>query len=290
MATDIIKYEFKPGLPVEFEVLQLHDLYKKHKDLITAPHRTGFYHILWFRKGKPTHFVDFAPVSIQPNTILFLNKDNVQRFDPKEHFDGIAILFTDNFYCRTEADTKFLRSSSLFNDMLAVPTIKPDNSTGLFASLVQQMNVEIQNKKDQYQSAILQNHLHNFLMLAEREIQKQYASKTKQGPDLDYVILFRDLLEKHFKIEKHVQFYAGEMMITEKRLNQATAKLLGKTPKHMIDERVLLEAKRLLAYTKETIKEIGFVLGFEEPTNFIKYFRKHSQLTPVEFREKNTAE
>ncbi|WP_459640649.1 helix-turn-helix domain-containing protein [Flavobacterium sp. CGRL2] len=65
--------------------------------------------------------------------------------------------------------------------------------------------------------------------------------------------------------------------------------MLGKTPKEIIDDRVMLEAKRLLAHTNENVKEISYELGFEEPTNFIKYFRKHSNSTPVEFRESHTS-
>jgi AraC-like DNA-binding protein len=49
---------------------------------------------------------------------------------------------------------------------------------------------------------------------------------------------------------------------------------------------VVLEAKRLLAHTTSSIKEIGFELGFDEPTNFIKYFRKHVASTPIDFRSK----
>jgi AraC family transcriptional regulator, transcriptional activator of pobA len=62
---------------------------------------------------------------------------------------------------------------------------------------------------------------------------------------------------------------------------------LGKTPKEIIDDRILLEAKRILAHTTESIKEISYYLGFEEPTNFIKYFKKHASVTPTEFREQN---
>lgn len=58
----------------------------------------------------------------------------------------------------------------------------------------------------------------------------------------------------------------------------------------MIDDRVMLEAKRLLAHTQDTIKEIGYTLGYDEPTNFIKYFKKHNGQTPVEFREQFTME
>lgn len=285
MTTDIKKYSFKPGLPQEFEIIGIADLYKNFSNTLTTPHRTGFYHILWFQKGNPTHFVDFNPVKIKPNTLLFLNKDTVQLFDKRGNFDGKVILFTDSFFCKTEADIKFLRSSILFNDLFSISQIQLQKTTSLFTNLFRLMETELTNEKDNYQSDILKNHLHNFLLLSERERRKQNFTEIKKGADLDYVMLFKDLLENQYRKIKQVSKYAEQIRVTEKRLNQATSKVLGKSPKQMIDERILLEAKRLLAHTNESIKEIGFELGFYEPTNFIKYFRKHINSTPVEFRE-----
>ena len=75
------------------------------------------------------------------------------------------------------------------------------------------------------------------------------------------------------------------MAVSEKKLTKSIAATLGKSPKALIDERIVLEAKRLLVHTNSSIKEIGFDLGFDEPTNFIKYFRKHEAKTPIEFRK-----
>lgn len=285
MKSDIKKFTFKQGLPQEFELVGIGQLYNDHSDTLTTPHRTGFYHILWFQKGNPTHLVDFNPVTVKPNTILFLNKDTVQRFDKKGGFDGKAILFTDNFFCKTETDTKYLRSSILFNDLFSVSQIQMSKTASLFADLFKLMEKELENEKDISQSDILKNLLHNFLLLSERERRKQDFTEIKKGADLDYVMLFKDLLETNYRKLKQVSNYAKKISVTEKRLNQATSKILDKSPKQMIDERVMLEAKRLLAHTNESVKEIGFDLGFDEPTNFIKYFRKHSNSTPVEFRE-----
>lgn len=284
MKSDIKKYTFKQGLPQEFELIGIQQLYNKHSDTLTAPHRTGFYHILWFQQGNPTHLVDFNPVKIKPNTILFLNKDTVQRFDKQGGFDGKAILFTDNFFCKTETDTKYLRSSILFNDLFSVCQIQMSKTASLFADLFKLMEKELENEKDISQSYILKNLLHNVLLLSERERRKQDFDEIRKGADLDYVMLFKDLLETNYRKLKQVSIYAKKISVTEKRLNQATSKILDKSPKQMIDERVMLEAKRLLAHTNESVKEIGFDLGFDEPTNFIKYFRKHSHSTPVEFR------
>ena len=150
------------------------------------------------------------------------------------------------------------------------------------------MTDELQSKKDNAQADILKNLLHNFLLHSERERRKQNFTEIKKGADLDYVILFKDILEANYKNQKQVNYYAKEIIITEKRLNQATTKILDKSPKELIDERVLLEAKRILAHTTESVKEISYQLGFEEPTNFIKYFKKHTSVTPTEFREQNT--
>src|SRR5690349_14038069 len=288
MTKNIKKYDFKAGLPQEFEIVDLAELYATFKDTITTTHRTGFYHIIWFQQGSPTHLVDFDPIKIKTNTLLFLNKDTVQRFDNKTKFGGKAILFTDSFFCKTETDTRFLRNSILFNDLFSVSQIQVNKQFKLFADLLQQMTDELHNIKDNSQGDILQNLLHNFLLHAERERRKQNFTEIKKGADLDYVMLFKDLLETGYKSQKQVNNYAKQILITEKRLNQATTKVLGKSPKEIIDDRIMLEAKRTLAHTTESVKEIGYNLGFEEPTNFIKYFKKHSKFTPTEFREQNT--
>lgn len=289
MKSEIKKYSFKQGLPQEFELVGIGELYKHHSDKLATAHRTEFYQILWFQKGSPTHLVDFNPVKIKPNTLLFLNKHTVQRFDKNGGFDGKAILFTDTFFCNTENDTKFLRSTILFNNLFSFSKIQLSKTASLFADLFQLMETELENEKDSSQSNILKNLLHNLLLLSVREGRKQDFKEIKKGADLDYLMLFKDLLDANYRRLKKVSDYAKKISVTEKRLNQATSKILDKSPKQMIDERIMLEAKRLLAHTNESVKEISLELGFDEPTNFIKYFRKHSQLTPVEFREQFTS-
>lgn len=287
MSKNIITYDFKAGLPQEFELVDLAVLYENFKDTLTSIHRTGFYHIIWFQQGNPVHWVDFNPIKIKANSLLFLSKDTVQRFDHTIRFSGKAILFTDNFFSLTEEHTRFLHNSPLFNNLLSISQIKLKKKSTQFVSLLQQMTEELQHTKDNAQADILRNLLHNFLLLAERERQEQGFTNIKKGADLDYVMLFKDLLEVSYKKQKKVTYYARQIIVTEKRLNQATSKVLGKSPKELIDNRVLLEAKRILAHTNESVKEIAYHLGFEEPTNFIKYFRKHTTLTPTEFREEN---
>ena len=286
MALDIQKYGFKEGLPHELELVNLGELYTDSYDELVVPHRADFYQIIWFKKGRPKHMVDFHPLTIEPNTILFVDKNSIQCFDASVPIDGEVLLFTDNFFCKTEEDTKFLRSSKLFNDLYAIATIQVKEQLPLFTGFFQFMAAELRNGVDVYQADILRNQLKNLLLVSERERQNQNNIRVDKGTDLDCVIQFRDLLDKQFHMQKSVTKYANQLNVTQKRLNSATLKIIAITPKQMIDARVILEAKRLLVHTLKSVKEIGYTLGFEEPTNFVKYFKKHQSTTPIEFRNK----
>lgn len=281
----IQKYDFKEGLPQELEILELNQLISEFKDEITTPHRAEFYQIIWFQKGNSTHMIDFNHVEIKPNTLLFINKNSVQQFDKSCNFDGKIILFTDAFFCKEEADTKFLKSTILFNDLLSISSVYVPNLSSILNELLLQIEIESKNIKDEYQSDILRNSLKNMLFISERERKKQGFIEIKKGADLDIVMQFKNELEQYYYKEKGVLYYADVLHITKKRLNKATSIILESTPKNIIDARIILEAKRLLVHTKESVKEISFALGFEEPTNFIKYFKKHQKTTPLEFRE-----
>lgn len=286
MADEIKKLKFKPNTELQVEVIPLHTLTTVSKDHLITPHRTNFYHIFLFENCQPTHYVDFNPIKIEPYTLLFIDKDRVHQFDKLLNYQGQVLIFTDDFFCTTENDTKFLRSSILFNDLADKPTIKLnkiefEKYTNICRSITEELSLPADNTKH----ILLKNLLHNFLLLADREKRKQGFTELKKGADLDYTLLFRDLLESNYLKFKSVNDYAKLICISEKRLGQATTKVLGKSPKEIINDRILLEAKRLLVHTNLTIKEIGQELGFEDPAYFVRYFKKHTSTTPTEFRE-----
>ncbi|MDR8394301.1 helix-turn-helix domain-containing protein [Aliifodinibius sp. S!AR15-10] len=280
------KIDFKEGLDIEFEIVNLSNIYKQHKAGMTTAHRLNFYQILWFIEGNPVHLVDFKPVQAEPNTLVFVGKDQVEVFDKHGEFEAKCILFTDFFFCKSNADAEFLRNSILFNDLLDISSIKLHEQIDVFLNLFRQMELEYQNTGESYHSDILRKLLHSFLLLAERERRKQKDfTEIKKSAGLDYTIQFKELLENQFREVKQVNEYARQLNITPKRLHQVTTGVLGESPKKVIDERVILEAKRLLAHSTDTIKEVGFTLGFDEPTNFSKYFKNNAGISPLEFRE-----
>jgi len=285
MADEIKKLKFKRNAELQIEVISLQTLTTVSKDQLITPHRTNFYHIFLFGNCQPIHFVDFEPINIEPYSLLFIDKDRVHQFDQLLNYEGRILIFTDDFFCTSESDTRFLRSSILFNDLAGKLTIKL-NKTDFekFIHICESITDELSLPTDNSKHILLKNLLYNFLLLSEREKRKQGYTELKKGADLDYTLLFRDLLENNFTKLKSVNDYSKIICITEKRLGQATAKVWGKSPKEIITDRILLEAKRLLVHTNLSIKELGQELGFEDPAYFVRYFKKNTETTPVEFR------
>lgn len=283
----IHKYQFKEGVCIEFEIIDIKDLYDNAYDKVTNPHRANFYHIIWFQSGITAHWIDFRPIEIKDNTLLFIERDVVHAFS-KQTSDiiGKAILFTDHFFGKSETDAHFLETSILFNDLLTICLVDAQRHTPVFENLIQLMLDEFKNDADYFQVDILRNYLHNFMLQAERVRKKQNFIEITKSIELNYVVEFKQLVNKKFKNEKRVSLFAEKLNISEKRLNKALSKILNKTAKEIIDERIVLEAKRLLTNTSLTIKEVAYELGYDEPTNFIKFFKKHEAITPTEFKEK----
>ncbi len=274
---------FKQGGPLQVEVIDLASLSSNHRQIITQPHRADFYHVFWFQECSPIHVVDFMKIKTVPNSLLFVNKESVHTFDDTP-YKGKVVIFTDNFFCVTDRDRQFLHNSLLFNGLYPTAAIPVKRDDDFVTDAMRRMEAELKLTNDGAQSDILHNLLHNLLLSSERLWQKQKVERASKGIDFDYTVLFKDLLEVHFRTDKLVNAYASKMAVSEKRLNKATTQVLGKTPKEIIEERVILESKRLLTYTNLSVKEIAVAMGFDEPTYFIRFFRKQTGGTPLEFR------
>ena len=96
---------------------------------------------------------------------------------------------------------------------------------------------------------------------------------------------FKKSVDKNYKKEHSTTFYAHELYITPDHLNRTVKAKIGTTAKECIQSRIIIEAKRLLYITALTSKEIAYELGFNEPANFSAFFKKHTQLSPSNFKK-----
>jgi AraC-like DNA-binding protein len=96
---------------------------------------------------------------------------------------------------------------------------------------------------------------------------------------------FRKLLEADFSRQHQVQYYASTLGMSEKTLSRVCLATTGVPAKAIISQRLTLEAKRLLSHTTLAVQTIGRDLGFEEATNFVKFFQKQAGMAPLAFRQ-----
>ncbi|SBS29458.1 HTH-type transcriptional activator RhaS [Marinomonas spartinae] len=126
----------------------------------------------------------------------------------------------------------------------------------------------------------------NMLRLSGEEHPKKQHSQNE-------ILCFREfstLIEKYFLKEKQIQFYCQQLNINESRLNYLCKKITGASPKKMINNRILLEAKRLLTHTNKNLTEISYTLGYIDPSYFSRFFIKHANISPSEFRKHHRTE
>ncbi|MBC7973753.1 MAG: AraC family transcriptional regulator, partial [Myxococcales bacterium] len=98
---------------------------------------------------------------------------------------------------------------------------------------------------------------------------------------------FFTILEADHATTRSVAHYARRAGISPRRLGELVHAHTGKSTKQVIDERVILEQKRLLVHSELSVKELAARTGFAEPTNLVKFFRHHTQTTPAEFRDQH---
>ena len=98
---------------------------------------------------------------------------------------------------------------------------------------------------------------------------------------------FVELVENHYKERLPISYYANELRCSESKLNRVCKTILKESPLKVINKRITDEAKRMLSFSQQAIKEISFSLGFTSQTYFVAFFQKNTGLSPNEFRKAN---
>ncbi|KFI28655.1 AraC family transcriptional regulator [Haematobacter massiliensis] len=103
--------------------------------------------------------------------------------------------------------------------------------------------------------------------------------------DLDLLNRYRGLIESHFRHERAPSFYAQALAVTPARLNAACRARGETTASELLYQRILIEAKRHLAYTDHTVSEVAHIAGFDDPAYFSRFFSRHLGLSPAAYRQ-----
>lgn len=232
---------------------------------VPFPHRHDFWQIILITAGTGIHQIDFETFKVKARQIFIIKPGQVHRWKMNAGIKGIIV--------------EYARSNQLINspDEIVLP-VKEFQTLKMLTDI---MLSEFTSKGLDSDSS-LRSLLNSFLIQLER-----HTPKTGPGKSTSILENFKNLVEKNFMREHRVEFYAEKLGITSKALTMQVSRSIGKSPRAVIQDRFMIEARRYLAFSSMSIAEIGFELGFEDANYFTRFFRTHEKMTPAAFRKKN---
>ncbi|MBS0329616.1 MAG: AraC family transcriptional regulator [Proteobacteria bacterium] len=269
------------------DALTLVDLRRRAgPNLLSNPQRVDFHHLLLAHKGTARHMVDFVEHELEPGSVLLVHPGQVQQWRIREGFEGQLALIS------SEALAPSVARSDVVMRMLALPEwpVVSKPSQRLFTEAVADMtrlSADVHRfEGTDLEAGIIRHELLTLLLRLARELRAVRPAR-ESTREADVHALFAKELEVGYAKRLSVIDYANRLGFSESTLSRACVATVGRTAKEEIDRRAALEAKRLLVHSQATAAHIGHQLGFTEPTNFVKFFRRNVGCTPLEFREQH---
>lgn len=241
------------------------------------PHKHDFFQILIVTGGTGQHRIDFINHKVRPGEIYMMKPGQMHSWMLSRGSKGYLVEF--NF----QSLNSLKENLTIINDFSNSPdvfTIEAKKDLTEIANLAEIMLKESELKREMHDLS-LQGYLLSFLI----SLIRLYQKTLKQEKALNIIGKFRSLLEKNFKHAHAVEFYAKQLKTSPRALTMQLTRSIGRPPRELIQERILLEAKRYLAFSHLTIAEIGYELGFDDPNYFTRFFRIHEKKTPAVFRK-----
>ena len=257
---------------VGMELYRMPEFFQQLKGVETdTMHLHGFYEIIWFQKGSGTHYVDFNQYAIAPGTIIFISPGQIHSFDTKHDQEGYVLKIC----------------AELFDDFVSLSCVTvQDKDSAALEMLVAAMQEELK-KED---SLGHREALHALVKLFVIMVRRSYAEINPSAPNPHKVsykafLNFRKLIEENYCRLHTVKDYASLLNVSSKTLTLYVNECSKYSPLELINNRIILEAKRLLRYSVLSVKEIAFRLGFEDPSYFAKFFKRLVKQSPADYRE-----
>lgn len=227
--------------------------------------------------------VDDREVDLYPGTITCTTY--LQKLQIDNNRDGLKVLvFNREFYCVHTHDSEVSCNGLLFFGSTVSPVLRLDEEEVKRLRILFNVLEEEFEEKDQSQEEMLRILLKRFIIRCTRMAKDQILKNNDSQSDIDIVRKFNVLVEEHFKEKKSVSEYAELMFKSPKTITNVFSKYSEDSPLQVIHKRVIMEAKRMLLYTDKTAKEIGFELGYSDPSQFSKLFKNHAGKTTTEFK------
>ena len=288
MKTDIQRLGYQPQAPyqLDLEVFSVGDLRRRGKEQVRVTHRYEFHTLVCVTQGTCTQMVDFKSISCEPGSLLVVRAGQAHNYGQSDEWDGWNLLFRPEFVLpvsTTSHDLKLALDLESLPEHMTLSSQELRKATDLFQQMREDTLMDVLTGAPQEDvHRLLRHQLHTLLTrlsILHGRRQTQLVSPASQRFQR-----FQQLVDQRFAQWHQVAAYANQLGYSEKSLARAVAAATGMPAKAFIAARINLEAKRLLVHMDMPVTTIAEKLGFDEATNFSKFFRREVGCTPAEFR------
>jgi AraC-like DNA-binding protein len=233
------------------------------------------------KKGTGSHEIDFTLYNINDHTVFLMRPGQVHKLTLMANSIGYLIQFkTDFLYTHNSTSQNHLTKLIQYNTY----QLEPEGFCKVENIIKESIN-ELNEKKKGYQE-ILKANLSIFLieLLRQRQLKSVPTAQINSYAQ-EKLEKFLELVETNYATHKQVSHYTNLLHLSSYQLSAATKSLLNKTPSEIINDYIILEAKRQLLATTNQISQIAYNLGYEDASYFTRFFKKHTAASPENFRQ-----
>ncbi|MCG8580872.1 MAG: AraC family transcriptional regulator [Bacteroidales bacterium] len=239
----------------------------------TKPHKhAGYHEFIILYEGAGIHTIDETDYEVNPPTLFYLNGEQVHCWDFTQIPKGYVMIFKEAFL------DEFNDVAQLLSTIPTYMRLGKENKHIFsdFELMMKEFSSSSPNK------LVLRSYLNVIIY----KINELVTHNAYTKGDNKTVSAFKALVDKHYKTEKELGFYADQLHITKRKLTTLCTGELGRPASSIITERLVMESKRLLRYTNNTISEIAYELQYSDSSYFVKFFKSKTNLTPLEYRKR----
>ncbi|MCR5132154.1 MAG: AraC family transcriptional regulator [Prevotella sp.] len=273
---------------MNINILNIPQCFSTQEKVEATVHAHDYYQLMWFWQGVGCHHIDFADEVLQSGRIFVVSPGQLHQFKPCEKTEGIIIQFDDSFFTQEGNKLENIIKYDVFNVFDRPPYyLISDQTADRLRGIAEEIKREaLDNDKfahDQY----IHNLVKMFLIILIREgLRNDHEQIYNNSAACLNFVNFRKELDRNYRRCHTVHEYASMLGMSVKTLTNSTLKCSGLAPLKIINNRLIVEAKRMLMSTPKLVKEIAYELGFDDDSYFVKFFRRQVGMLPTEFREK----
>lgn len=261
------------------------------KQLNEKPHRHEWQEIIYIASGKGKHRIDEHVIELKENSFYIIGKGQIHDFLEGKDLNGYLIRFMDDLVPRDIDFAKLSNSFFLFGNAWYVNELHISKAeTKAFESLLSLLSAEVAKAQNNNELEVV-IHLLMALMaklsrLAKANIVRKSSLKDIGSNEFQEFLI---LLEEYYNTEHDMGFYTAKINTNIRRLRRIVKSKTGLSPKQLLTQKLMQEARRMLHYSNKSFKEIALELGYDDPAYFSRHFKLIHSKSPKRYQQESVS-